>query len=106
MMRLCLGQVETERILVFDPTNIPKSGKLTFGLGRFWSGKDSKAKKGLEFGCLAIVNVAEQTAYHLDSFQTPSGMKGKLIEHYLSIIMHYITAVLELSRYLVVMDAL
>lgn len=48
------------------------------------------------------MNVAEQTAYHLEAVQTPSGMKGKLIEHYLSIIMNHLKAVLQLTRYLVV----
>lgn len=97
-----LPQQGTERIVVFDPTYILKSSKLTFGLGKFWSGKDSKAKKGLEFGCLRIVNVAERTAYHLEAVQTPSGMQGKLVAYYVNIVMNHISDLVQLSRYLVV----
>jgi len=45
-------------LLFFDPSHINKSGKKTYGLGSFWSGKDLRSKKGLEIGCLAMVDVA------------------------------------------------
>lgn len=102
MHGLCIVRKSTEQIIAFDPTYVPKSGKQTFGLGKFWSGKDQQAKKGLEFSCLAVVDVVEQTAYHLEAVQTPAHMQGKLIDHYVSIIMNRITDLLTLSRYLVV----
>ena len=41
-----------ECIIVFDPTHLNKSGKKTYGVGKFWSGKDQRVKRGLEVGCL------------------------------------------------------
>jgi len=37
-----------ERIIAFDPSYLPKSGKHTYGIGRFWSGRAQQTKKGLE----------------------------------------------------------
>lgn len=54
-----------EMILVFDPSYLSKSGKKTYGIDRFWSEKDQCAKRGLEIGCLAMVDVKRATAFHL-----------------------------------------
>ena len=35
-------------VLAFDPSFVPKSGKGTAGLGRFWNGAAGRAKPGLE----------------------------------------------------------
>src|SRR4051794_31441290 len=40
-----------ELIAAFDPSYIPKSGKQTPGLGKWWSGTQQRAVKGLEIGC-------------------------------------------------------
>src|SRR5215210_3446385 len=61
-----------ELIAAFDPTYIPKSGKQTPGLGRWWSGKDQCTLKGLEIACLSIVDVKAATAMSLEAVQTPS----------------------------------
>jgi len=78
-------------IAAFDPSYIPKAGKTTPGLGRYWSGKDQRALKGLEISCLAIIDVDAQTAMPLEIVQTPSKEALKkenknLISHYVSII--------------------
>ncbi len=37
-------------VLVFDPSYLPKSGKHTPGMGKFWSGCLGKAIQGIEIG--------------------------------------------------------
>src|SRR5271169_2599223 len=78
-------------IAAFDPSYIPKSGKKTPGLGKWWSGKDQCALKGLEISCLSIVDTEAGTAMSLEIVQTPSKdilekRKQNLVGHYVSII--------------------
>ena len=49
-----------ERIVAFDPTFIPKSGKQTYGLDYFWNGCHSRAEKGLEISSVAIVDIQQK----------------------------------------------
>jgi len=86
----------------FDPSYIPKSGKKTYGKGHFWSGKDQRAKPGLEIGCLALVDVADGTAYSLEAVQTPAHRKDKLMDHYVGIIGKNSKQLLSYTRYLAV----
>lgn len=96
-----------ELIAAFDLTYISKSGKHTYGVGKFWSGTSGKALKGLEVGCLALVDVANATAMPAIVEQTPpvSSLKrlGKtLIDHYVRIIEKHIDKIRALTSYLVV----
>lgn len=59
-----------ETAIAFDPSYISKSGKKTPGVGYFWSGCAGRAKWGLEFCGLAVLDLARQTAFHLYGFQT------------------------------------
>lgn len=97
----------TELIAVFDPSYINKSGKYTYGVGKFWSGASSKALKGLEVGCLAFVDVVKATAMPAIVEQTPAPQVLKaggktLIHHYVSIIEKYIGKIKAFTSYLVV----
>ena len=56
--------------IAFDPSFISKSGKNTFGLGKYWSGCAKDTKKGLEIGGLAIIDIYNNTAFHLEAVQT------------------------------------
>lgn len=89
-----------ECIAAFDPAYISKSGKKTYGKDWFWSGRDQKTKPGLEIGCLALVDVADAAAYSIEAIQTPSDIKGKLMDHYVSIIKKNISSVLLYTRYM------
>jgi len=42
------GKDKKEKLLVFDPSFISKSGKHTYGLARYRNGKAQRAEKGLE----------------------------------------------------------
>lgn len=89
-------------IAAFDPSHIGKSGKKTYGKDRFWSGKDQRAKPGLEIGCLALVDVEDSTAYSVEAVQTPADMKGKLMAHYVGIIKNNMETLRRYTEYLAV----
>lgn len=59
-----------EYILALDPSFISKSGKLTPGLGYFWSGQAGQTKRGLEIAGLAAIDIYHHTAFHLEAVQT------------------------------------
>ena len=61
---------QKECIMAFDPTFIAKSGKQTPGLYPFWNGSDRRAQKGLEAGVLALIDVEDHMAYHIEATQT------------------------------------
>lgn len=60
----------SRRAFAFDPSYIPKSGRKTNGVGWFWSGCANKAKWGLEIGGVAILDLDNHTALHLEAVQT------------------------------------
>lgn len=96
-----------ELILAFDPSYIHKSGKQTEGLGYYWSGQEQKAKRGLEFGCLAVVDIENETAFHLDGVLTPAKnerekRKMGLIDHYVEFILASLPHAGSISPYLAV----
>lgn len=104
---LVLEQVSGERILAFDPSYLPKSGCKTPLVGKFWSGVLGKAVQGLELGALAVVDIKEHTAFHLEAIQTPNQavLKAKgqsLVEHYSETILARSSQLLEVADYLVV----
>jgi hypothetical protein len=65
-------------VIIFDPSHIRKSGKFTFGKGRFWSGCDNESKSGLEIGGIAVGGVEHHTAFHYEAIQTPNAESLKL----------------------------
>lgn len=66
---------ENKNILVLDASFIKKSGKKTYGKGKFWDGKNSKVSKGLEISLLALVDTTYKTAYAINATQTTSELK-------------------------------
>ena len=62
---------EHEQALVIDASFVPKSGKKTYGLDRFWNGSHSRTEKGLEISTLAWLDMTENCAYCLSVEQTP-----------------------------------
>jgi putative transposase len=59
-----------EVILAGDATTITKSGSLTYGIGRFFSGILGHVVKGLEFFVFSLVDVTRRKAYPLAVKQT------------------------------------
>ncbi len=96
------GFKQKECIAAFDPSYMPKSGKKTFGISRFWSSKDGRAMRGIEIGCLALIDVSDATAYHMEAVQTPADPKQNRIQHYVSIIDKHKERLLNFTRHLAV----
>lgn len=96
-----------ERILVFDPSYIPKSGKATPHIDKFWSGCLGKAVKGLELGVFGVVDIEKNTAFHLQSIQTASPkvltqLDLTLPDYYLDLVVCQKNQFEKVSEYLVV----
>lgn len=62
---------EHEQALVIDASFVPKSGKKTYGLDRFWNGSHSRTEKGLAISTLAWLDMTENCAYCLSVEQPP-----------------------------------
>lgn len=60
-----------EKIGAMDASYLSKSGQETYGLGFFYDSSHNKAAKGLEISNLAVIDVTDNTAYTLSSWQTP-----------------------------------
>jgi hypothetical protein len=57
-----------------DCSFLPKAGKHTFGLDKFFSNAANAHRYGLEISLLALIQVATGTAWSLDVSQTPAGL--------------------------------
>ena len=86
---LILSMPEEERIIAFDPSYLPKSGKHTPGTGYFWSGCANATKYGLEIGGFASVGLRSRTALHLYAKQTIGQ------DHYDSLLDYYASLVVD-----------
>jgi len=88
-------------IVAFDPSYIHKSGKKTYGLGMYWSGCASRSKWGLDICGFAVVDIALNTAFHLNAIQTPKSKDTNLLHYYCQIIKENYLYFKELTCYLV-----
>lgn len=94
-------------VIIFDPSHIRKSGKHTFGKGRFWSGCDSSMKQGLEISGIAVGDIEHHTAFHYEAIQTPNAETLKkenksLLIYYADLIIKRKNELSMLSKYLAV----
>lgn len=92
---------------LFDPSFLPKSGKCTPGLGRYWSGQAGAVKRGLELGVFAVGDIGHHTAFHLSASMTPSQAdlkaQGKtLMSHYVSLVAERRADILRFGNFLAV----
>lgn len=109
-MNLVKSICSKELCIGFDPSFISKSGKHTPGLGYYFSGVAGAYKKGLEIGSLAVLDVKQNTAYHLKSTTTPTQASRKqrdsgdptLVDHYLKTIIESKEELEQISTILVV----
>lgn len=91
-----------EKIVVFDPSYISKSGKFTEGLGKFWSGCAQSVKWGLEIAVIGISDVKNHTAFHYCAAQTILSEGQSQMDFYITLIQLYATDLRKLSKYIVV----
>jgi len=92
-------------VLALDASWLPKSGKKTPGVGKYWSGTAQKALWGLEVCLLSVIDVDKRTAWHLDAVQTPGSEERKakginLVDHYAQVVDWQVDNCLALSGYL------
>lgn len=66
---------DSDRIVAYDPSFVPKSGKKTYGLDYFWNGCHRRSEKGLEIATLAIVDIQKNTGFALSTRQTEPGQE-------------------------------
>lgn len=59
-------------LAVMDCSFIPKSGKATVGIDRFWDGCANRVEKGLEISVVGLVEVETEAAYAVSVQQTLS----------------------------------
>lgn len=64
-------------VAAVDCSYIPKAGKATYGLDKFFSGAAGRAKRGLEISLLCLINTLSGQAWTLHVCQTPSGLSTK-----------------------------
>ncbi len=93
LIDLFLGS--TPLIAVSDCSYIPKSGKKTYGLDRYWSGCSQRVLKGLELSTLALVSVKSGLALTLSADQTPAGLKEET-----NLLVFYLQQLVSCSAYL------
>ena len=82
-----------ERVVALDPSYIPKAGKSTYGRGKYWSGVAKAAKWGLDICGFAVIDIANNTALHLNAWQTPSA--AELVNKGLNLLTYYASLVTE-----------
>jgi hypothetical protein len=91
-----------EKVVVFDPSYISKSGKFTEGLGKFWSGCAQSVKWELEIAAIGISDVKNHTAFHYHAAQTILKEGQSQMNFYITLIQSYSNDLRKLSKYIVV----
>ena len=67
-----LAGIEQHEIIgVMDESFVEKSGKKTYGLGKFYDACIGRARKGLAISLVALVDLDEHTAYAIQADQIP-----------------------------------
>ena len=106
-LELSKGHLSGDRLIVFDPCYLPKSGKSTAGVGKFFSGASARLINGIEIGALAVVDIKQKTAINLEAIQTPNALeltarKKTLVGHYAQLIIERWDKLGQLSSYVAV----
>lgn len=76
LLRLRTHPAETV-IGVFDTSFLPKSGKHTYGLDKFFSHAAKAIRTGLEVSLLGVIATESRRAIALDATQTPPGLSRR-----------------------------
>ena len=106
-LELVKSHLSKNRVLIFDPCYVPKSGKHTYGKGKFWSSCLKRAAPGIEIGGLAVADLNRNTAISLEAIQTPNIEQLKedgrtLVDHYAKLLVERSEKVSAISNYLAV----
>ena len=66
------------KAIAIDPSFIKKSGKKTPYIGRFWSGCDNRAMRGLEILGVGVIDADDKDCISLNTVQTPDSKTLKM----------------------------
>ena len=58
MAQDCFGPSDDMAVAI-DPSFISKAGRLTYGIGRFWSGVAQRVKRGLEIMAIGAISLSK-----------------------------------------------
>jgi hypothetical protein len=99
---LVLLMAGAEKILGFDPSFMPKSGKHTPGVGYFWSGCAQSVKWGMELCGISVIDLTNHTAFHYEAVQTVyDKTKQTLREYYAELITQRAEQLKDISKIMV-----
>ena len=93
--------------IAIDPSFISKSGRLTYGIGRFWSGVAQRVKRGLEIMAIGAISLSRHSCVMLGAVQSPnfrnleSEKNMSMLDWYISLIKSKASRPLSLSDILV-----
>lgn len=93
--------------IAIDPSFISKSGRLTYGIGRFWSGVAQRVKRGLEIMAIGGVSLRRHTCVMLGAVQSPdfrtleSEKDMSMLDWYISLVRSKAVELLSLTDILV-----
>lgn len=99
---LIASHCSADRVIAFDPSYLPKSGKCTAGLGYFWSGCAQRVKKGLELAGFSCVDLTYWTGLHLYAQQTVVRAGEHLMDFYIRLLEQQAKHLLKVSNILCV----
>lgn len=95
------GQLSAHRMIAFDPSYLPKSGKKTDGVGYYWSGCAGREKRGLEISGISVIDLVDKTALHLEAVQTVfKDSSESLLDYYGDILEARAKRLLPISKHL------
>ncbi len=103
-LELIMAYTLPERIVVFDPSYVSKSGKSTPGVGWYWSGCSGAKKWGLEIGAFSVVDIVNHTALHLIAEQTlpeEAQKSGPMLAYYGDLVLEKAADLKKISDFLV-----
>ena len=93
--------------IAIDPSFISKAGKLTYGIGKFWSGVAQRVKRGLEIMAIGAISLSKHSCVMLGAVQSPnfktleSDRDMSMLEWYISLVRDKAKELLALSDILV-----
>lgn len=93
--------------IAIDPSFISKAGRLTYGIGRFWSGVAQRVKRGLEIMAIGAVSLSRHTCVMLGAVQSPdfrtlgSEKDMSMLDWYISLVRSKAVKLLSLTDILV-----
>lgn len=93
--------------IAIDPSFISKAGRLTYGIGRFWSGVAQRVKRGLEIMAIGAVSLSRHTCVMLGAVQSPdfrtlgSEKDMSMLDWYISLVRSKAVELLPLTDILV-----